>query len=81
MIGQMSRCGDEFRKQLEELVPAGTWVSPKDLAIYELDEKSGTISRLEDYKGLPSDENYLNNGLADSNDKFSQLLDLEQSCR
>jgi hypothetical protein len=32
------------------------------------------------YKGLPSDENYLNEGLADSNNLFSELLDLEDLC-
>lgn len=56
-------------------------VAPETLSVYELDERNGTYSRLETYKGMPSDENYLNNSLADSNEKFAKLLDLEDLCR
>jgi len=46
-----------------------------------LNEIDGTIKKLEDYKGLPSDENYLNNGLEDSNELFAQLQELEKGWR
>ena len=52
-----------------------------DLAIYELDEKTGTVKLLGNYHGLPSDENVLNNNLAEANMLFSQLLDIEDLCR
>jgi predicted ATPase len=70
---------DEARKKLEAIVPLDSTVRPLDLGIYELNEKDGTIIRLEDYKGLPSDENYLNQQLAESNELFAQLLEIQQA--
>lgn len=72
---------DTLKQQINSIVPIKSTVDPGTLYVYELDEKSGTYSRLETYKGMPSDENYLNNSLADSNDKFAKLLDLENLCR
>ena len=46
--------------------------------IYELSENDGTIKMLPDYKGLPSDENYLNSSLEDSNELFAQLQEIEK---
>ena len=50
-----------------------------DLIIYELDEREGSIKKLRDYNGLPSDENKLNDNLEDSNELFAQLLEIQQS--
>jgi len=71
----------EKNQDLNKIVPAESRLSPNQLFVYELDEKTGLYSRLEDYNGMPSDENYLNNGLAESNEKFAKLLELEDSCR
>jgi hypothetical protein len=43
-----------------------------------MNEENGTIQKLNDYKGIPSDEDYLNGKLAESNDKFAKLLEIEQ---
>ena len=72
---------DELKSKLNEIVPLNSTLNGKDLVVYQLDEKIGTIEKLKDYKGLPSDENYLNEGLAESNDEFSKLLDLEDLCQ
>lgn len=72
---------DELRNSLDKIVPLKSTVNPNDLAVYELDEKEGIITLLGNYKGLPSDENFLNKGLAASNDLFSQLLDIEDLCQ
>lgn len=72
---------DELISKLEEIVPLKSTLDGNDLVVYQLDEKNGTIEKLKDYKGLPSDENYLNKGLAESNDEFSKLLDLEDLCQ
>ena len=72
---------DELKLKLNEIVPLASTLDGSDLAVYQLDEKNGTIEKLKDYKGLPSDENYLNEGLAESNDEFSKLLDLEDLCQ
>lgn len=64
-------------KQLEEIVPSSSLISNNKVRVYEFNEKNGQVSVLEDYKGLPSDENSLNIGLAESNNLFSTLLDIE----
>ncbi len=69
---------DDFKTALSKVVPFDSVVRPNDLAIYELNENDGTIKLLESYKGLPSDENYLNQGLAESNELFAQLLEIQQ---
>jgi len=71
----------ELKDRLEKIVPLKSTIPSDDLVIYQLDETDGTIKLLGNYKGLPSDENYLNNNLADSNDLFSQLLDIEDLCQ
>lgn len=72
---------DELRDKVERIVPLKSVVKPNDFVIYELDEKEGTIIKLEDYKGLPSDENYLNQKVAESNELFANLLEIEGLCR
>jgi predicted ATPase len=72
---------DDLKAKLNEIVPLVSTVDGNDLVVYQLDEKNGTIEKLKAYKGLPSDENYLNESLAESNDEFSKLLDLEDLCQ
>lgn len=72
---------ENIKQQLNSIIPEKSIVFPETLYVYELDETNGTYSRLETYKGMPSDENYLNNSLEDSNDKFAKLLDIEDLCR
>lgn len=67
------------RKQLNEIVPLKSTTSPGELAIYELNEKKGTIIKLDNYKGLPVDDNYLNEQLAESNELFAKLLEIQQA--
>ena len=72
---------DALKSKLSEIVPLTSTVDGNDLVVYQLNEINGTIEKLKNYKGLPSDENELNNGLADANDDFSKLLDLEDLCQ
>lgn len=71
----------EQLKELYKIVPQESHIQPKQLRVYEFNDITGEYSRLDDYKGMPSDENYLNNGLADSNEKFTKLLELEDLCK
>ena len=71
----------DSKNKLNNIVPELSTVKFDDLVIYELDEKKGTINKLPDYKGLPSDENYLNGGLEDSNELFAQLQEIEKGWR
>ena len=63
-------------KELDRIVPIKSLLSPDDLVIYEINNR-GTVSKLADYCGLPSDENYLNELLAESGYLFTGLLQLE----
>ncbi|MFT3678645.1 MAG: AAA family ATPase [Ferruginibacter sp.] len=69
----------ELEKKLNKVIPQNSTIHQDDLVIYELNEKDGTISRLKEYNGLPSDENYLNQQLAESNELFAQLLEIQQA--
>lgn len=69
----------ELEKKFHDIIPKNSTIHPDDLVIYELNEKDGTIIRLMDYNGLPSEENYLNQQLAESNELFAQLLEIQQA--
>jgi predicted ATPase len=72
---------EESRHKMAKIVPLESTLNAGNLVIYELDEKVGSIIKLPDYKGLPSDENYLNSGLEDSNELFAQLQEIEKGWR
>ena len=72
---------EDALNKLAAIVPLQSALSGKDLVIYELDEEAGSIRGLPDYKGLPSDENYLNSSLDDSNELFAQLQEIEKGWR
>jgi predicted ATPase len=65
-------------RELQKIVPKEAAILSEDLVIYEMDENKGSLKRLETFEGLPSDENYLNNSLNESNDLFARLLRIEQ---
>lgn len=64
-------------KALEAVVPAKACVYSAKVIIYELEE--GKIIKLPSYEGIPSDENYLNKFLLDTNQLFDALLEIEES--
>ena len=69
----------KFTDKIIAIVPKKSFINPNDLVIYELDN-SGNIIKLDDYNGLPSDNNYLNEGLALTNSLFAKLLEIEDLC-
>jgi predicted ATPase len=72
---------EEELNKLAKIVPLQSTVKADELVIYELNEIDGTIKKLEDYKGLPSDDNELNSKLEDSNELFAQLQEIEKGWR
>jgi hypothetical protein len=64
--------------ELHLIVPLSSTISGDDLVIYELNELDGTIAALENYKGVPTDENKLNEELGESNELYARLLELQQ---
>lgn len=69
---------DELKSRLSDIVPLNATINPNDLVIYELDEMNGSIKKLGDFEGIPSDRNFLNDSLAASNLLFDSLLEIEE---
>lgn len=64
--------------ELYKVVPKESLVSAKNVVIYQLDENNGSVKKLETIDGIPSDKNFLNETLAQSNFLFDALLEIEQ---
>lgn len=63
---------------LNAIVPQESIISGDRVVIYEL-ERNGKINKLPTWgEGIPSDENFLNESLRDTNDLFNDLLELEE---
>jgi hypothetical protein len=69
---------NDIRQKIANIVPEMSSINANDVVIYEFDDKTRTVSELEIQNGLPSDNDYLNNALGDTNDLFCDLLDLEE---
>lgn len=67
----------EKLSKISAIIPEQSAVNFNDVVIYEFDDKTSTINELEHQYGIPSDNDYLNNALGDTNDLFCDLLDLE----
>lgn len=65
----------DLLKRIYEIVPSDSLLATSDATIYELG--NGTAHRLADYEGLPSDENFLNERLNETNAAFDSLLEIE----
>jgi predicted ATPase len=64
--------------KLGQVVPLQSTIAATDIVIYELEETEGTVRVLETYKGIPSDENKLNEELGESNELYARLLEIQQ---
>ena len=60
----------------DAIVPKAAATDGTNIKVYET-HKDGTISLLESYKYLPSDNNQLNNAMIKANEDFSRLLEIE----
>ncbi|MCF3109572.1 ATP-binding protein [Niabella sp. CC-SYL272] len=69
---------NQLQSRVNAIVPKSAMLRATDLHVYELNETDGTISRLGDYDGIPSDENYLNRSLRAGNELFDKLLEIEE---
>lgn len=68
----------EKLRKLQQIVPIISALNGEELVVYEMEESDGTISRLEDYHGMPSDDNELNERLGETNELFARLLEIQQ---
>lgn len=70
----------KLTERLDSIVPKAAQVRGEDVSVYQINEL-GDILSLPSYDGMPSDDNYLNNLLAECNDLFNELLDVEELCK
>jgi len=68
----------EKAKLLDKIVPLKSVVDENDVKVLEIND-DGSISDLDKFDGMPSDENVLNLFLAECNDLFGALLELEDN--
>jgi len=68
-------------EKLGSVIPLKAIVSGEDVMVYELSEKTGTIKKLPDYHGVPTDKNYLNQALKEGNELFDKLLEIEEDLK
>jgi len=68
---------DILKDKLSNILPISSCIDGKNSIVYELDN-NGSLKILSTYNELPSDNNYLNNFLDDTNDSFDKLLDIEE---
>lgn len=69
---------DSLKSRLANIVPLEALTRARDVSIYQLDEKGGTVFPLSSPYGVPSDDNYLNALLGEGNDAFGGLMDIEE---
>lgn len=61
---------------ISSVVPKESWLKAEQVKVFEI-QPDGSVIELEKYEGMPSDNNYLNNALAETNVLFDQLLEIE----
>lgn len=64
---------DEDR--IQKIVPKKAWIEGGDVCVYQI--HNGNILPLKKYDDMPSDDNFLNQELGETNELFAQLLEME----
>ena len=70
--------GKDIGEDIRKVLPVESCLSADKLGVYEI-RADGTVAQLPDYDGLPSDDNYLNASLMESNERFNLLLEIEDA--
>lgn len=70
-----SELEEEIGLEISKIIPAYAWLDSSELSIYQL--KDGIAELLPEIYGIPSDDNYLNNMLAEGNELVDKLMELE----
>ena len=65
-----------LENKINEVVPIASCLDAEKVIIYEI-TSDGVIRKLPDYGGIPSDNNYLNQFLAETNELYDNLLEIE----
>lgn len=73
-----SNRADLLMEKFEKILPEKSVVNSDDIVVYQMDETTGTINRLPNPEGIPSDKNYLNQSIRQGNIDFDNLLEIEE---
>ena len=76
-IASKANGNDRIMEHINAIVPLPSKTAENELSIYEL--SNGEANKLSVYEGIPSDNNFLNNKLNDTNLMFDELLDIEEN--
>ena len=68
--------GQGIEEAIGRVLPVTSCLTAEQLSVYEIKE-DGCVVELPNYDGLPSDDNFLNTSLMESNERFNQLLEIE----
>jgi predicted ATPase len=71
-----AKANETILEKLDKIIPLRSCVDESKVSIYEI-ESDGNIRKLDSYDGVPSDDNFLNASLEESNCIFDKLMDLE----
>lgn len=63
-------------EKLSNVIPLKSCIKGENVVVYQLND-SGDVKTLITYNNMPSDKNYLNNFLEETNSIFDDLLDIE----
>ncbi len=79
-LEKIKRAGhlNELQGKFKRTIHTNSVVPGNDVIVYQLDEHTGIIKKLPSPEGIPSDNNYLNYSLAEGNNLFDSLLEIEQ---
>jgi predicted ATPase len=70
---------DKLCPKVNDVISLESCIDAASISIFEMEEKTGRIKLLPKYNDLiPSDDNYLNNMLAETNDLFAELQEIEE---
>ena len=69
---------DQLLHKLNQIIASDSLISGENVLVCQLDEADGTIRKLPTFDGIPSDNNLLNQMLAEGNKLFDALLEIEQ---
>jgi predicted ATPase len=70
---------DALSSRIANLISLDSCTNANDISIYEMEEKTGSVKSLPKYNDLiPSDDNFLNNMLAETNNLFAELQEIEE---
>lgn len=64
---------------LYDIVPEQVLLLADEVAIYQCNERDGSVSELSCFEGIPSDHNLLNDWMRTGNELFDKLLELEEA--